>query len=87
MKTHILAAGLLLATLSGAAAAQTQSVPHKNAPNPGYDRPDADNHQTDGHQHVVYWSDYFDRMFSFDPQTAADATTVDDIKDKPKPGK
>lgn len=103
MKTPIIAAGLLLAALSGAAAAQAQSAPnsdiavfndwrtptppHKDAPIAGYDRPDAGNRQTDGHQHVVYWSDYFDRMFSFDPQTAADAATVDEIKDKPKPGK
>ncbi len=98
----LLAAAISLAALSGTSAASAQAdpgggivvvndwrtpTPNKDAPNLGYDRPAAGNRQTDGRQHVVYWSDYFDRMFSFDPQTAADATTIGEIRDKPKQSK
>ncbi len=87
MKNALIAAGLLLSALSTAAIAQ--DAPQKTqaastaAHTPGYDRPAPGNHEADGKQHVVYWSDFFDR-FTFDVQTAADANSADDIKDKPK---
>jgi hypothetical protein len=38
----------------------------------GYDRPGPENTQKDGHEHVVYWSSFYDHL-SFDVQDAADA--------------
>ncbi len=83
MKTTIIAAGLLAFAISTAAVAQTASTTPTAATTPGYDRPAPNKHQSNGHQHVVYWSDFFDR-FDFDPQTAADASSVDELTMKPK---
>lgn len=71
MHTIILAA-LIAATIQAPIPATT----------PGYDRPTASN----GHEHVVYWTSFFDGM-DIDPQVAADAKNVDDLHTKPKPKK
>ena len=71
MKTAIITAVLALAAIT--ANAQT--------PTPGYDRPGPDNHQTDEHAHVVYWSSSFDK-YDIDMQVAADATSADDLVKK-----
>lgn len=86
----IIAAGLLAFAISTAAVASpTSAISTITTATPGYDRPAPTNHQSDGHQHVVYWSDFFDG-FDFDPQTAADARNLGELTMKakaPKQGK
>ncbi len=60
---------LALALTATAAVAQT----------PGYDRPGPEQAQPDGHAHLVYWSNFFDR-FSNSAQTMADAYSVDALR-------
>ena len=73
MKTKLSAAAMLLLLVAGSAHAQTIT--------PGYDRPAPNSTQSDGHQHVVYWSNYFDQ-FNVTPQIAADAYSVYDLPKK-----
>jgi hypothetical protein len=84
MKHTIIAAALLLLVVASASSAQTpaRTDAQTNNHTPGYDRPDpTTQHQPDGHQHVVYWTDWFDNL-SVDTQVQADAYRVEDLKSR-----
>jgi len=72
MKKTIIAALLVLSAM-GTATAQT--TPER------YDRPSTNNHQSDGHQHLVYWSDFFDHM-SVSIQSLADCHSTEEMVSK-----
>lgn len=76
MKTPLISAFALLSLLGTVTAAGAQT-PLGYTPTPGYDRPAPSR----VHQHVVYWNDSFDH-YDLDMQTAADAYSDSDLKEK-----
>lgn len=76
MKTPLTTAFALMSLLGMLAAAGAQT-PLGYTTTPGYDRPASD----PVHQHVVYWNDSFDH-YDMTMQTAADAYTIGDLKEK-----
>ena len=76
MKTPLTAA-LALLSFAGMLTAAGAQTPLGYTPTPGYDRPASN----PAHQHVVYWNDSFDH-YDMTMQTAADAYSVGDLKEK-----